>query len=205
MKFKLVALLVLFCGSGATLFGQELQGTWQGTLSTPATPLRIVAKITKADDGKFEGQIFSIDQGGPGRPMNLISLDGRTVKFKVDALSASYDGAFTAHGNAINGTMTQATTPLPLNLVRATPQTAWAIPEPPAPPKPMDPAADPGIEVATVKPSAVETRGRGIGFQGLQLRVVNYSLLNAITFAYDLHERQVSGGPAWMSTTGSRS
>ena len=64
----------------------------------------------------------------------------------------------------------------------------------------MDPAADPGIEVATIKPSPVETRGRGLGFQGSQLRVVNYSLLNAITFAYELHERQVSGGPAWMST-----
>jgi uncharacterized protein (TIGR03435 family) len=29
---------------------------------------------------------------------------------------------------------------------------------------------------------------------------INVTLLNVITFAYDLHERQVSGGPAWMST-----
>jgi uncharacterized protein (TIGR03435 family) len=64
----------------------------------------------------------------------------------------------------------------------------------------MDPAADPGIEVATVKLSPLQTRGRGIGFQGTQLRVTNYSLLNAITFAYELHERQVSGGPTWMSS-----
>ena len=29
---------------------------------------------------------------------------------------------------------------------------------------------------------------------------INVSVINVITFAYDLHERQVSGGPAWMST-----
>jgi uncharacterized protein (TIGR03435 family) len=200
MKKLILWIVALATLSGSALFGQDLAGTWQGTLSTPAAQLRIVAKITRAADGKFEGQLFSIDQGGQPRPMNLISLDGRTVNWKVDALSASYQGNFMADGNAINGTMTQATTSMPLNMVRATPQTAWAIPEPPPPPKPMDPAADPGIEVATVKLIQVETRGRGLGFQGTQLRVNNYSLLNAITFAYDLHERQVSGGPAWMST-----
>jgi uncharacterized protein (TIGR03435 family) len=72
--------------------------------------------------------------------------------------------------------------------------------DPPAPPKPMDPAADPGIEVATVKISPLETRGRGIGIRGETMTVTNYTLLNAITFAYDLHEQQVSGGPAWKST-----
>jgi uncharacterized protein (TIGR03435 family) len=122
------------------------------------------------------------------------------VKWKVDALSATYEGTFTAEGNAINGTVTQASTPLTLNLVRPTPQTAWTIPEPTPPPKPMDPAADPGIEVATVKLMALETRGRGIGWRGATLTVNNYTLLNAITFAYDVHEQQVSGGPAWMST-----
>jgi uncharacterized protein (TIGR03435 family) len=63
----------------------------------------------------------------------------------------------------------------------------------------MDPAADPGIEVATIKPSLLETQSRGLRFQGTVLTAINYSLLNAITFAYDLHDRQVSGGPDWMS------
>ena len=60
----------------------------------------------------------------------------------------------------------------------------------------MDSAADPGIEVATVKLSPPGVRGRGIGFRGATLNINNYSVLNAITFAYDVHERQVSGGPA---------
>jgi len=200
MKFRLLAMLTLFCGAGATLFGQDLAGTWQGTLSAAqGRQLRVVFKITAAD-GKFAGQGFSIDQGGQPIPMNEISVDGRTVKWKLAALSASYEGAFTPDGIAINGTMTQGPSPLPLNLTRATPQTAWAIPEPPPPPKPMDPAANPDVEVATVKLSPPEARGRLYTMRGTQLMAINVSLLNVITFAYDVHERQVSGGPAWMST-----
>ena len=204
MKLRLFALLTLLCSSSAPVFGQDLAGTWQGTLSTPATQVRLVLKITRAADGKFEGQLISIDQGAQPRTMSQISVDGRVVKWKVDALSATYEGTFTADGNTINGAVTQTgapqAAPQPLNLVRATPQTAWTIPEAAAPPTPMNAAADPGIEVATVKPMPVETQGRGIGWRGATLTVNNYTLLNAITFAYDVHEQQVSGGPAWMST-----
>jgi uncharacterized protein (TIGR03435 family) len=128
-------------------------------------------------------------------------VDGRVVKWKVDALSATYEGTFTPDGTAINGAVTQAGgAPQALNFARPTPQTAWAIPEPAAPPRPMDPAADPGIEVATVKVSPPDVRGRGIGWRGATLNVTNYNLLNAITFAYDVHEQQVAGAPAWKSS-----
>jgi uncharacterized protein (TIGR03435 family) len=182
------------------LFAQDLEGTWQGTLSTPANQVRIVLKITRAADGRFEGQLFAIDQGAQPRTMSAISIEGRAAKFKVDALSATFEGTLAAEGNALNGAITQTAAPMTLNLVRATPQTAWTIPEPPPPPKPMDPAADPGIEVATIKLSPPGIQGRGIGVRGETVTVTNYSVLNAITFAYDVHERQISGAPAWIST-----
>jgi uncharacterized protein (TIGR03435 family) len=200
MKLRLIAAIAVVLSAAGTLFAQDLAGTWQGTLAPPGPPpLRVVFKITKAADGKFTGQGFSIDQGGQPIPISTISVEGRTVKFKIDPISASYEGTFGPDGNVINGTMTQGM-PLPLNLTRATPATAWAIPEPPPPPKPMDPAADPGIEVATVKPSPSDARGRLYTVRGTQVMAINVTLLNVITFAYDLHERQVSGGPAWMST-----
>ncbi len=200
MKFRLfVFLAVLLCAS-ATLFGQDLAGTWQGTLAAPNAQLRIVFKIAKGPDGKFAGQTFSIDQGGQPIPMNAITVEGRAVKWKVDAIGASYEGSFGTDGNTINGNMTQGPAPRPLNLNRATPETAWAIPEPLPPPKPMDPAAKPDIEVATVKPSPPDARGRLFTVRGLQMMALNVSLKDLITFAYDLHERQLSGGPAWMST-----
>src|SRR5687767_12970565 len=201
MRFRVFALIAVLVWSGASVSAQDVAGTWQGTL-TAANPIRIVLRITRVADGRLDGQLIAIDQGAQPRTMSAISLDGRVVKWKVDALSATYEGTLTADGNAMNGAVTQAGAGQQqvLNLVRATPQTAWSIPEPAAPPKPMDPAADPGIEVATVKLSPPGVRGRGIGFRGATLNINNYSVLNAITFAYDVHERQVSGAPAWIST-----
>lgn len=201
MKSRLLAIVLTICSAPAILLGQDVAGTWQGTLSTPAAQMRIVLRITRAADGKLEGQLIPIDQGAQPRTMSLLSVDGRIVKWRVDALSATYEGTFSPDGNAVNGIVTQAEAPpQPLNFVRATPQTAWTIPEATPPPRPMDPAADPGIEVSTVKLSPPDTRGRGIGFRGATLNITNYNLLNAITFAYDVHEQQVSGGPAWKST-----
>ena len=198
MKSRWLVLLALVCLAGTSLFAQDLGGAWQGTLSAQGNQLRVVFRVTKAADGKLVGQGFSIDQGGQPIPMSAISVEGRTVKWKLDPLSASYEGTFSPDGNAINGTLTQAM-PVPLNLVRATPQTAWAIPEPTPPPKPMDLAANPGIEVATVKPSSAETRGRLYTMRGDRMTAINVSVMNLITFAYDLHEQQVSGGQNWMS------
>ncbi len=64
MKYRLIAALAVLLCAGATLFGQDLAGTWQGTLDHAGRPMRVVFKITKAADGKFTGQGFSIDQGG---------------------------------------------------------------------------------------------------------------------------------------------
>ena len=201
MKFRLFATFTLICWSGAMLFGQDLVGMWQGTLSPPGNPLRVVFKFNKTADGKFEGQAIAVDQNGQIAPLDSIAVEGRSVRLRIVPLNGIYQGTFTSDGNAINGSLTQGSNPpRPLNLVRPTPETAFAIPEPPPTPKPMDPAADPGIEVATIKPSPPDARGRGLGVQGQQLRAVNYSMLDVITFAYDLHPRQVSGGPAWMST-----
>ena len=200
MKNRLLALAVLLCCTGATVLGQDLAGTWQGTVTTGAgAQVRIVLRVTRAADGRLEGQLFSIDQNPQPRTMNPISLDGRVVKWKVDALSVSYEGTFAPDGNTINGTLTQ-NNPQPLTFVRATPQTAWTIPEPPPPPAAMAATADPGIEVATIKFSPPDVRGRGIGWRGATLNVTNYNLLNAITFAYDVHEQQIVGAPAWKST-----
>ena len=46
--------------------------------------------------------------------------------------------------------------------------------------------ADPGIEVATVKPSPPDARGRLYTVRGTQVMAINVTLLNVITFAYDL-------------------
>jgi uncharacterized protein (TIGR03435 family) len=50
-----------------------------------------------------------------------------------------------------------------------------------------------------VKPGDPNARGRLYTFRGDQVLSINTTVLNIITFAYDLHERQVASLPAWAS------
>ena len=106
MRFRLLAAALLLCSLGTTLAGQQdLTGTWQGTATTGAgAQIRIVLRITRTAGGALEGQLFSIDQNPQPRTMGQLSVDGRVVKWKVDALSVTYEGTFTPDGNGINGT-----------------------------------------------------------------------------------------------------
>jgi uncharacterized protein (TIGR03435 family) len=100
-----------------------------------------------------------------------------------------------ADGNSIVGTWTQGDHPLPLNLVRVTKDTAWDIPEPP---KRMGADADPSFEVATIKPSKPEAQGNGFSLRGRTESTFNTSLADLIEFAYDVHAKQIIGGPDWI-------
>ena len=112
----------------------------------------------------------------------------------------TYEGRMAADGNSIAGSATQNGTPLPLNLDRTTPETAWAIPAPPPPPVQLAANADLHVEVATVKPSAPDARGRLYTMRGELVLSINTSLMNLVTFAYDLHERQVGNPPSWADS-----
>jgi len=61
------------------------------------------------------------------------------------------------------------------------------------------PDREPAFEVATIKPATPEL---GFGFQinGRYLKSPSSSLSNLVAFAYQLHPRQITGGPAWLET-----
>src|SRR5438552_8678853 len=153
MKKLMLWIAALALLSGGELFAQEIIGTWQGTLSA-GRDLRTVMKISRADGGApgLKVIFYSIDQGAQGLP-GTVTLQGSAVKIALPGLGGTYEGKFEADGNSITGTWSQGPNPIPLNLNRATPETAWVIPEPPAPPKPMAADANPVFEVATIKPS----------------------------------------------------
>jgi len=122
------------------------------------------------------------------------------VKMAITALNGNYQGRVSSDGNSIEGTWTQGGPPLPLNLTRATPETAWTIPEAPPPPTPMAADAKPGFEVATIKPSDPARPGKLFTVRGQEVITINTTLSDLITMAYDLHLRQVTGGPAWLES-----
>jgi len=58
MLFKAVAVAAL---SATAVFAQNIAGTWQGTLQTPQRALRLVMKVTRADDESLKATFYSID------------------------------------------------------------------------------------------------------------------------------------------------
>jgi uncharacterized protein (TIGR03435 family) len=188
--------------SAGALLAQNVTGTWQGTLQIPQVgrDLRLVIKISRADDESLRAVVYSIDQGGQPINASSITQQGSTIKMGIAAIGGEYEGKL--NGDAINGTWSQGGPTTPLNLARATPQTTWAIPEPPPPPKLMPSDANPEFEVATIKPTKP-----GTGFSILVgrgganlLTTTNTSVSELLIFAYGLHARQISGGPAWLET-----
>jgi uncharacterized protein (TIGR03435 family) len=177
---------------------QSIADTWQGTLHA-GRDLRIVMKISKADDGGYKAFTYSIDQGGDGIPVSKITLEGSTVKMSVPAIGGSYEGKLSGDGKTITGTWTQGS-PLPLNLTRATPETEWTIPPPSPKIPPMDAHASPGIEVATIKPSKPDEQGFMLVFRGGRFQTKNVSLSKLLAFAYGVHDKQMIGLPPWAET-----
>jgi non-heme chloroperoxidase len=101
---------------------QNLAGQWQGTLNS--RNLRYVLKISKAEQGRLSAVFFSIDRTPDGFPVNVIALNGSTLKFSVNQVNGSYEGRLSADGKSISGTWTQGS-PSPLDFQFATGKTAW--------------------------------------------------------------------------------
>lgn len=110
-------------------YGQQISGTWQGTVDT-GQKLRIIAEIDKAADGTLSGKVYNIDQTPHPAPITKIAFANPKLTFTVDAYNASYEGTLATDGKTITGTMTQGTAK-PLVFERSTPETAWKIPPPP--------------------------------------------------------------------------
>jgi uncharacterized protein (TIGR03435 family) len=188
--------------SGSTLLAQSITGTWQSTTQVNGTSYRVVVKISTTDADTLKGVMYpSIDQTGQSLPLGAVTVQGSTVKFTVPNIGGNYEGRLSADGNTMAGTWSIGETHVAMNLARATPQTAWTIPEPPPPAKMMDSNAKPEFEVATIKPSDPNQPGWGIGVnRSGMLNTHNTTLADLIKFTYDLHPKQVIGAPGWFDS-----
>jgi uncharacterized protein (TIGR03435 family) len=198
LSLWIIALAALSGGA----FAQNIAGTWQGAIQPPQPQgrgLRIVLKISTTEADKLAAVMYSIDQQSPAIPATTFTRNGSTIKMTVTPLNGTYEGKVSADGNSIEGIWSQGM-PLTLNLVRATPETAWVIPEPPPPPKTMAADANPGFEVATIKPARPEGRFSLTVNRSGMLNTTSTTVADLIKFAYDLHPRQITKGPAWLES-----
>ena len=175
----------------------DISGDWQGTLQAQKA-LRTILRVAKTDKG-WSAKMYSIDQGGMPINVSSITLDGSTLKYAVDMVGGSYEGKLSADGNSIVGAWTQGPNPLPLTFVRATKETAWEIPAPPPPLKLMPADADPSFEVATIKPNnSGATSMQQLTINGRNFQTRASSLLDLISFSYQVQGKQIVGAPDWL-------
>jgi uncharacterized protein (TIGR03435 family) len=200
---KLMLWMLVFGGFGGILQAQDIAGTWQGTLQPPGAPrgLRLVMQISKEND-QLKAVLNSIDQGGQAINAGAVTFQSSVLKLTIPAIGGNYEGRLSGDGKTITGTFNQGA-PLPLTFDRATPQTVWAIPEPPPPPKPMADNANLAFDVATIKPANPATPGKSIlvGRGGSNLfTTTNSTLSELISFSYSIHPKQIVGGPSWIES-----
>ena len=110
----------------APLAAQGAFGTWQGTLATPARPLRLVFDIAR-DNGRMKVVLFSIDQTGFQSPItaDTITIASRTIRIVFSRARATLDGTLSPSADTITGTWTQSGAPRPIVVARANATTAW--------------------------------------------------------------------------------
>ncbi len=155
MKRLLAWMVALTSLTASSLFAQSLVGTWQGTLAVPQAPggqLRVMVRVSTTEADKLKAVFYSIDQTGQPFPVNTLTVQGAAVKMSIVSLGGTFDGKLSGDGSSLTGTWTQGPTPIPLTLAHVTEQAAWAIPDPPKPPKIMAADASPAFEVVTIKP-----------------------------------------------------
>ena len=197
MKKLTLWMMALAALQGTALQAQDITGNWQGTLQPGQQKVRLVFKIAMEND-KLTATIRTADQYSPPI-VTTITREGSTIKVTIPAINGKFEGKLSADGNSIAGTLTQGAE-LPLNLVRATAETAWEIPEPPPPPKRMAPDANPAFEVASIRPSDPAHPEQIITLRGTEVITTNVTVHALINLAYWLHPKQVAGGPAWTES-----
>jgi len=184
---------------GSVARGQDIAGDWQGTLKV-GKGLRLIMHIYKGSKDGFNATLYSIDQTPQPIEASSVTWDGASLKIAIDMIQGGYEGKLSADGKMMTGTWKQGPQSFPLDMVKATPETAWGIPEAPKPEKAMAEDADPSFDVATIKPNV----SGGANLQQLTMikrdfTVKNGSLEDLVSFAYDVQVKQISGGPGWIA------
>lgn len=142
-----MALLTLSVGSIAvyqyttrSASSENFEGAWEGSLKLGEAELRLVAKLKLATNGTYVAVLDSIDQGASGIPVTSVTTRGRTGRFELKALSATFEGQLSADKTEWVGKWTQIGRELPLTLKRsaATPTVASTAPQDFAPRKGSD-------------------------------------------------------------------
>jgi hypothetical protein len=93
----------------------DIDGTWQGTLETPTSKLRILFKIVNMENG-LSATVQSPDQSPMWAPTTSVTRTGDKLSIEMKGFGATFDGKINAAKDTVDGTFTQGGGALPLVL-----------------------------------------------------------------------------------------
>ena len=116
----LLAVLLLTPASLAHSQGADPSGHWEGTLKVPQMELTVEIDLARDSRGVFAGTFSQPAQGVKGLPLSSVTVEAPAVRFVVKGgpEPATFDGALSADGLSISGTVKQGGFTIPMNLSR---------------------------------------------------------------------------------------
>lgn len=97
--------------------GNELVGSWDGTLEVKGTLVRLTLTMANRPDGTSVASILNVDQGLE-IPVNAVTQTGSSVTLDFKSISGSYTGAVNGAGTELVGTFSQGPGSVPLTFKR---------------------------------------------------------------------------------------
>jgi RNA polymerase sigma factor (sigma-70 family) len=97
----------------------DLQGLWKGTLKVKGISLRLNFKLAEQADGKFHGEVDSLDQGVKGLLVSDMTYKKPDVRIEMSGIGSVFEGKVNSSNTEISGTWTQMGTQFPLTITRS--------------------------------------------------------------------------------------
>jgi squalene-hopene/tetraprenyl-beta-curcumene cyclase len=124
--------LAAFCAIATLASGafhsQDLAATWQGTLPAGGDQHRVVVQIAKKDGGGWAATACYVEFVHEDVHVDSLILNGSNLKLTIDGGKGVYEGKISSDGTSIAGIWTSNHHSMPLELRRATQETAWHVP-----------------------------------------------------------------------------
>ncbi|MEM1205704.1 MAG: serine hydrolase [Acidobacteriota bacterium] len=122
----------------------QLAGTWKGTIEIPTSPLEVIVRLTRGDDGAWSGSIDIPAQGARGLPLEGIDIGGDAAAFTITDVPGvpTFRGTVEGDSGTLTGSFTQGMLDVPFRLERSAAgdrlagfdgvveaaRTAWGVP-----------------------------------------------------------------------------
>lgn len=98
---------------------EKIISIWQGVLKVPSGELRIVFKISKAEDGSLTATMDSPDQGAFDIPTSKTSVENDSLRIEASSIGGLFAGKVNPDSSTIDGQWQQSGMTFPLVLKKS--------------------------------------------------------------------------------------